>query len=107
MHMTLEDKFAHDIGRYECQMLKLENHLLTTCFKAFVPPIAPPNSLKDSNVNSKMKTMEGVKGMYFNSQHFRWGRGACYSFGWGLERVTSGSTIHTDLHKLNNKLVSA
>jgi hypothetical protein len=28
-----------------------------------------------------MKTMEGVKGMLFNSQHFRWGRGACYSFG--------------------------
>jgi len=27
--------------------------------------------------------------------------------GWGLRRVTSGSIIHTDLHKLNNKLVSA
>jgi hypothetical protein len=24
MHMTLEDKFAHDIGRYECRMVKLK-----------------------------------------------------------------------------------
>jgi hypothetical protein len=27
--------------------------------------------------------------------------------GWGLERLTSKSIIHMDLHKLNNKLVSA
>jgi hypothetical protein len=27
--------------------------------------------------------------------------------GWGLGRVTSGSIIHMDLHKPNNKLVSA
>jgi hypothetical protein len=26
---------------------------------------------------------------------------------WGLKWVTSGSIIHMDLHKLNNKLVSA
>ncbi len=26
---------------------------------------------------------------------------------WGLGRMTSGSIIHTYLHKLNNKLVSA
>jgi hypothetical protein len=24
MHMTLEDKFTRDIGRYECEMAKLE-----------------------------------------------------------------------------------
>jgi hypothetical protein len=27
--------------------------------------------------------------------------------GWGLGRMTSGSIIHKDLHKPNNKLVSA
>jgi hypothetical protein len=27
--------------------------------------------------------------------------------GWGLGQVTSGSIIHTNLHKPNNKLVSA
>jgi len=27
--------------------------------------------------------------------------------GWGLKQVTSGSIIHTDLHKPNNKLVNA
>jgi hypothetical protein len=27
--------------------------------------------------------------------------------GCGLKRVTSGSIIHTDLHKLNTKLVNA
>jgi hypothetical protein len=26
---------------------------------------------------------------------------------WGLKQVTSGSIIHIDLHKPNNKLVSA
>jgi len=27
--------------------------------------------------------------------------------GWGLRRMTTGSIIHTNLHKSNNKLVSA
>jgi hypothetical protein len=63
MKMTLEYQYAHDIGRYECQMVKLEIIYKHTCFKAFVPPNAPPNSLKDSNVSPKMKTMEkGVEG---------------------------------------------
>jgi hypothetical protein len=34
-------------------------------------------------------------------------KGHAKALGWGLERVTSGSIIHTDLHKLNNKLVIA
>jgi len=45
-------------------------------------------------------------GAFLGLQHFE-GRGACSSFGMGLERVTSGSIIHMDLHKLNNKLVNA
>jgi len=33
--------------------------------------------------------------------------GRAKASGWGLERLTSKSNIHTDLHKPNNKLVSA
>jgi len=29
------------------------------------------------------------------------------ALGWGLGRMTSGSIIHRDLHKRNNKLVNA
>jgi hypothetical protein len=36
-----------------------------------------------------------------------WGRVVCWSFGKGLGRATNGSIIHMDLHKPNNKLVSA
>ncbi len=45
-------------------------------------------------------------GTFPGSQHFG-GRRACWSFGWGLEQVISESIIHMDLHKSNNKLVSA
>jgi hypothetical protein len=57
MKMTLEYQYAHDIGRYECRMVKLEIIYKSLVFKAFVPPNAPPNSLKDSNANPKMKIM--------------------------------------------------
>jgi hypothetical protein len=40
------------------------------------------------------------------SQHFA-GRGVCWSFEMGLGRLISNSITHTDLHKPNNKLVSA
>jgi len=41
------------------------------------PPIdAPPHSLKDSNANSKMKTMKKEVGvMILSSQHFKGKRG--------------------------------
>jgi hypothetical protein len=45
-------------------------------------------------------------GVLPGSLHFE-GRGACWSFGMGLGWGTSGSIIHMDLHKPNNKLVSA
>jgi len=55
-----------------------------------------------------MKTMKekgvGVRSLVRNTlgvkKHIRPPR-------WGLEQVTSESIIHMDLHKLNNKLVSA
>jgi hypothetical protein len=44
--------------------------------------------------------------MFLSSQHFGV-EGHAGPPGWGLGRVTSNSIIHTNLHKLNNKLVSA
>jgi hypothetical protein len=62
----------------------------------------------DSTTNPKVKLTEGK------------GVGACslacntlvvkkahWSFGWGLGRMISKSITHIDLHKPNNKLVSA
>ncbi len=67
---------------------------------------APPNSLMDSTMSPKVKTTEGEGvGVLPSSQH--WGKRACWSSEIGLGRVTSISIIHTDLHKLNKKLVSA
>ncbi len=69
---------------------------------------APPSSLMDSTMSPKVKTMEG-KGIGVRSL-------ACNTLGiegragaprWGLGRLTSNSIIHIDLHKPNNKLVSA
>jgi hypothetical protein len=41
-----------------------------------------------------------------SSQHFG-GKGHAGALGWGLGRVTNESIIHIDLHKPNNKSVSA
>ncbi len=67
---------------------------------------APPQSLKDSNVNSKVKTTKGV-GVHSLFRNTLGVEGCVGALGWGLGRVTSKSIIHIDLHKLNNKLVSA
>jgi len=66
----------------------------------------PPHSLRDSNANSKMKTMKkkvGVHSLVYNTLGVK---GCAKALGWGLRRMTSKSIIHMDLHKLNNKLVS-
>jgi hypothetical protein len=61
----------------------------------------------DATASLKVKTMEGKGvGVFLYSQHFG-GKGACWSFRMGLGRLTSNSITHTDLHKPNNKLVSA
>jgi hypothetical protein len=68
----------------------------------------PPNSLKDSNANFKMKTMEekkfGVHSLACSSSGVQ---KACWSSGMGLEWMTSEWIIHMNLHKSNNKLISA
>ncbi len=45
-------------------------------------------------------------GVLLSSQHFG-GRGACWRFGMGLRRLISNLITHRDLHKPNNKMVSA
>jgi hypothetical protein len=67
---------------------------------------APPHSLKDSNVSLKMKTTKEGVGVHSLACSILGVEGRAGALGWGLKRVTSGSIIHMDLHKLNNKLVS-
>jgi len=67
----------------------------------------PPHSLKDSNVSLKMKTTkEGieVRSLAYNISKVEGFVGAP---GWGLEQVTSGLIIHTNLHNPNHMLISA
>jgi hypothetical protein len=65
------------------------------------------SSLIDSNVSLRLKQQKDAKlGTFPDSQHFR-GRRACWSSGMGLRKVISKSITHTNLHKSNNKLVSA
>ncbi len=69
---------------------------------------APPHSWKESNVSLKMKTTEdegvGVHSLIRNTSKVK----ECVRASrWILGRGISESIIHTDLHKLNNKLVSA
>jgi hypothetical protein len=68
---------------------------------------APPHSLKNSNVNPKVKTKKkgvGVCSLACSTSKVERCVGA---LGWGLGQVTSRSIIHTNLHKPNNKLVNA
>jgi len=68
----------------------------------------PPHSLKDSNVSSKMKTMEGRGvGVCFLTRNISGVEGHVRALRWGLRQVTSKSIIHMDLHKPNNKLFNA
>ncbi len=69
---------------------------------------APPNSLIDSIVSPKVKTTEGKRvGVHFLIRCTSGVKRCAGALGWGLVRVTSELIIHTDLHKPNNKLVSA
>jgi hypothetical protein len=64
--------------------------------------------LKDSNVSPKVKKMEekgvGVRSFVRSTLGVE---GHAKTLGCGLEQVISTSIIHTNLHKTNNKLVSA
>jgi hypothetical protein len=61
----------------------------------------------DSIASPKVKTMEGEGvGAQSLTRSTLGVEGHAGAPGWGLRRVTSRSIIHTDLHKLNNKLVN-
>jgi hypothetical protein len=69
---------------------------------------APPSSLMDSTTNPKAMTTkaEGVRAHFLARNTLRV-EGRVGALGWGLARLTSKSITHTNLHKPNNKLVSA
>jgi hypothetical protein len=69
---------------------------------------APPNSLIDSIASPKVETSKGERIKVCSLIHNTSGVEGCVgALEWGLGRVTSESIIHMDLHKPNNKLVSA
>ncbi len=74
-------------------------YLTSMCFDA------PPNSLKNSNVNPKVKITEGVR-VRSLTHNILGVKGHIGAPRWGLRWVTSTSTINMNLHKPNNKLVS-
>jgi hypothetical protein len=80
---------------------KLPNRWLNF-IEVLIPCDTLAHSLKESNVNLKMETMEGVevRSLVCNTLGVEGHVGAP---GCGLRKVTSGSIIHTDLHKPNNK----
>ncbi len=59
-------------------------------------------------MSTKMKTIEGegvgAHSLFLSTSGVK---GCDEAPGWGLGRLTSKSITHTDLHKTNNKLVSA
>jgi hypothetical protein len=59
-------------------------------------------------VSSKVKTLEGEGvEVHFLAHNTLWVEGRVGVPGWELGRLTSKLIIHTDMHKLNNKLVNA
>ncbi len=79
----------------------------STCLPHFD---APPHSLKDSNVSPKVETTKEkgirVHSLTRNTSKVERRVGAL-GWGRGLGRVISESITHMNLHKPNNKLVSA
>jgi len=67
----------------------------------------PPHSLKDSNANPKVKTVEKGVGICSLARNILGVEVRAQTPRWGLGRMTSESIIHMDLHSPNNKLVSA
>ncbi len=71
-------------------------------------PDTPLDFLMDSTISPKVKTTKGkgigARSLAYNTLGVEGHAGA---LGWGLGRLTSNSITHTNLHKPNNKLVSA
>jgi hypothetical protein len=61
-----------------------------------------------SNVSPKVKTMKEERiGAHSLARSTLGVKGHAGAMEWGLGLMTSESIIHTNLHKLNNKLVNA
>jgi hypothetical protein len=68
---------------------------------------APANSLTDTIVSPKVKQREKKRiGVHSLIRITLRVKGYVGTMGWGLGRMTSGSIIHINLQKPNNKLVS-
>jgi len=67
------------------------------------PKLLDGLSCESKEKNSKRRRSQGA---LLGSQHFEAKR-VCWNFGMGLSKLTSKSLTHTDLHKPNNRLVSA
>jgi hypothetical protein len=64
--------------------------------------------LIDSTTSPKVKIMKGEGvGVHSLTCNISGVEGHVEAPGWGLKWATSGSIIHTNLYKPNNKLVSA
>jgi hypothetical protein len=90
------------------------DEMSTHCFGStklhfhFITHDAPPHSLKNSYVSPKVETIkkEGI-GVHSLVCNILGAEGHVGASRWGLGRVTSRSIIHMNMHKPNNKLVSA
>jgi hypothetical protein len=67
-----------------------------------------PRVLDGLNYESKVKIIKGEGVGARSLAHNTLGVEGCVgALGWGIRLMKSGSTIHMDLHKPNNKLVNA
>ncbi len=93
-------------------LLDLIHCLLLKCpesrrrLQFFIQNDAPLNSLEYSNASLKVKTLKGV-GVCSFAHNTLGVEGCARALRWGLKQMTSESIIHSDVHKPNNKLVSA
>ncbi len=83
------------------------------CGRLILPPLkdmddAPPSSLMDSTMNPKVKTLEGegvgARSIACSTSGVE---GRAEALRWDYEDWQNNSITRTDLHKPNNKLVSA
>jgi hypothetical protein len=88
--------------------MKEKTSSLIECHNVFHRNWRTPKLLDGLNCKSKGEDNGRRRswGALFGSQHFR-GRKVCWSSRMGPWRAISNSIIHADLHKSNNKLVSA
>jgi hypothetical protein len=67
----------------------------------------PPSSLMDSTTSPKVTTTGGGVKAHSLAHRTLEVKGRARALGWGLGRLTSKSIIHMDMHKPNNKFISA